>query len=819
LGGYHPSFHHDGYPQVPRLGFNWSIGSAIVIKGEIYFALTSEAVMAGGKLTASAHFGPAWAEVIFGADGIVYFDPFRFEVEIYASISAGITIDVWIGEITISISLGAKIMVAGPSFHGRAEFDVGPVSLAVEFGDSNQSAKVYLTWEQFVTKYLEAASPGVARVLTAIPGKGTVPPGTKAGGTTETGTADGSAEKPFEVFAEFEITVTTTVPTQFLNMGGVDTEFVPSHILGIAPVNVNSANSRLVLTLSDSAAADHLPTLLSDPNTNGSFPIGVWGPPQPDNDKKVPAGDVVQALDSVRFEAVASLQGTLPGPVKYNQVEIGPRKPLPFPTVQAYRPGFLVAANALSALLPAANSGPATFAIAKPWLSLGGHSNTAVKAIERERSAPPRLGSLTQDLAPQELPKASITLTSIAVTPPVNHTVMPPRAIAILSPPVVPELPNVRTTVSTAANASRIAAPTLQGVQSMFALAVPAKLLRVPGPASAQASTLVSAGAIPLTRIARSNTAAIGSRGAPADAANRLKSLTASLASAAGFVSARVAAPEPLRAGEIAVLQLPNANRDANSKLPRPLLIVQGAARVVAFSHGGTVLWDGPGSPNGVAVPRGTERIAVLALGDSTAEPNGLSGWHSHQELPYIGWSCALAAGAVVYAEGGSVPNTDARFRAGWARATELVTGTTIVETRFTSPASAVVILIDDPVDSEAARGLSLTLHGADRAGTSSSPVPPTIVVVGNRSVLIYPIVMKGAPIGAVPGPFTVSVMSQDGWHLAGVMAANDTPKSLALRFSAAGPDSLVQPLIRSRTGPVTVHWGPSASPAPTGGN
>jgi hypothetical protein len=817
LGGYHPSFHHDGYPQVPRLGFNWSISDAICIKGESYFALTSEAVMAGGKLTASAHFGPAWAVVIFGADGIVYFDPFRFEVEVYASISAGVTIDVWIGEITISISLGARIMVAGPKFHGRAEFDIGPISLAVEFGDSSQSAKVYLTWDQFVTKYLEEASPGVARVLTAIPGKGAVPPGTKAGGTSETGTADGSVEKPFEVFAEFEITVTTTVPTQLLNVGGADTHFAPSHILGISPVNVNAANTRMIWKLVDSGASDHLPALLQDPHTDGSFPLGVWGPPQPDDDKKIPSGDVVQALDSVRFEAVASLQGTLPKAVRYNQVEIGPRRPLPFPAVAAYRPGFLGEANALSALLPVANTGPATFAIAKPWLALGGHSNTAVRAVERERSAPPRLGSLTQDLATQELEKAPIALTSAKPPSPVDHRVHPPVAIAILSPAILAETPAVKTTVSGNANAVRVAAPTLKGVQAMFSLAVPAKLLRVPGPAVAQGNTLLSAGAVPLTRVARSNAAAVGSRGAPVDAANRLKSMTAGFGVATSTLAQKdTAPPEPLRAGEIAVLQLPNAKRDAIAQAPRPMLAVQGSARVVAFAHGGNVLWDGPGSANGTQVPQGTERIAVLALGDSSAPPSGFAGWHSRQELPYTGWSCALAAGAVVYGEGGTVAKTKARFRAGWARATELVNGTTIVETRFTGFASAVMILIDDPVNSDAERGLSLTLEGAQRAGTAAVPVSPTVVVIGNRSILIYSIVMTPSPNGVV-GPFTVSVMSQDGWHLAGVMAGNDSPESIAAKMAATGPDRLLQPLTASRTGSVTIHWIPPVPTDPTG--
>jgi hypothetical protein len=340
LGGYHPHFHRDGYPNVPRLGFNWSIGDAIAVKGENYFALTSEAVMAGGKLLASAHFGPAWAEVKFGADGIVYFDPFRFEVDVYASISAGVTVDVWIGEITISVSMGASISVSGPKFHGRAEFDVGPVSLAVEFGESDQNAKVFITWEQFVTKYLEEAAPGVARVLSAIPGKGSLPPGTN-GGATETGTADGSADKPFEVYSEFEINVVTTVPTQFVTVGGNAQQFLPSSTIGIAPVNVNAANSTLEVKLLDSANHDRLAGLLRDVNTTGSFPIGVWGPPQPDDDRKIPTGDVVNAVDRVRFEAVASLQGTLPTPVKYNQVETGTRKPLPFVKVESFRPSFV----------------------------------------------------------------------------------------------------------------------------------------------------------------------------------------------------------------------------------------------------------------------------------------------------------------------------------------------------------------------------------------------------------------------------------------------------------------------------------------------
>ncbi|MHB1170243.1 MAG: DUF6603 domain-containing protein, partial [Longimicrobiales bacterium] len=312
LGGYHPSFQRDGYPIVPRLGFNWSVSDAIVIKGESYFALTSEAVMAGGRLEVSAEFGPAWAHLIMGADGIVYFDPFRFSVEVYASIGAGVTIDVWIGEITISITIGARILLEGPKFRGKATFEVGPIELTVKFGSWTDGPREYLAWAQFVDKYLEAAAPDLARVITAIPGKGQVPPGTGPGGNTDTATADGTAERPFEVMSEFELTVTTLVPTRRLRIGGgSEQSHASSHTLGLAPMNRSSVRPLLELSLRDDGNTDHLSALRASVLRTQGFPIGVWGQPQDDDDRKVPKGDVVEAVDRVHFEAVAQLHDTL----------------------------------------------------------------------------------------------------------------------------------------------------------------------------------------------------------------------------------------------------------------------------------------------------------------------------------------------------------------------------------------------------------------------------------------------------------------------------------------------------------------------------
>ena len=72
IGGYHPAFQKPPqFPDVPRLGFHWSVSSAICVKGEAYFALTNSCVMAGGRLEATAHLGPVSAWVIAYADFLI----------------------------------------------------------------------------------------------------------------------------------------------------------------------------------------------------------------------------------------------------------------------------------------------------------------------------------------------------------------------------------------------------------------------------------------------------------------------------------------------------------------------------------------------------------------------------------------------------------------------------------------------------------------------------------------------------------------------------------------------------------------------------
>ncbi|HEV8692284.1 MAG TPA: DUF6603 domain-containing protein, partial [Ideonella sp.] len=286
LGGYHPDFHRDGYPNVPRLGLRWSIGDYIVIKAGSYFALTSEAVMAGGDFEASAHFGPAWAELKFGANGIVYFDPFHYHVNVYLHIAAGVTIDTWIfGEVTISISLGARLDVTGPDFHGTATFEIGPIELTVEFGGPEKSSHVPISGQAFITKYLDAGDSTEADIHALMTSFGAQP------SKGEKSTPDGSAAQPYIVVCEFGLTFTSTVPatsvlrTHVENVGGKVTNHAASKVLGVAPMDDFEKapdivlQPQIVLTWQRAGVTEFFPFEVT-PRTFGSFPYGVWGPPQ-----------------------------------------------------------------------------------------------------------------------------------------------------------------------------------------------------------------------------------------------------------------------------------------------------------------------------------------------------------------------------------------------------------------------------------------------------------------------------------------------------------------------------------------------------------
>ncbi len=748
LGGYHPTFSRAGYPEVPRLGLVWQVSDEIVIKGGTYFALTSEALMAGLDVEVSADFGFAWARLAFGAHGIVYFDPFWFQVHAYVAISAGIKIKTFLGTIRISISLSASVLVEGPDVSGVATIEVGPAEFDVPFGSRRKDKRPAISWSDFVSKYLEEAAPGLASALSAVAGVGAVPAATGDGDNAPS--PDGSTDKPFQVFAEFELTVVTTIPFTAIEIhdgGPEETTPVPvpptrgdgsASALGLSPMQARSLESELHLSLSYEVAdgvyqaraskmGDLVDGLTVEPaggrasdagSTFGynGFPLGVWGRP---NDaeaevKPLPSPEVVFAGNRVTLVSAARLIGLTGPQIVYRQVDHG-RRPLPLSASGSSRSNMLGLAAALDDVdVVTAEQAVATArqvlfgtvdSAGTNGLSNGtGRSRLARAAYRGSRTAPPMFGTLTEgfDLSnPEGAGSATIDPTPIVDRRPVRS----PRIIGYVGAGSGRSPKNPTTTVADRKIARR-PAPSTASVKRRFGKTLAVDLNRTPVIPSVTDATVTVRSATPHTgdvspwvetdrRLleAMTETLQVGTRRFDADA-------TADAgAAASGDVGLR------LVAGEAVVLDLPDDDVDLDGDR-RPTLAVDGSARVVAIGADGTVLADeihrgrnGNGARSWPA-PVGTSR--VVALAGPGPDRAATAGWIDGSRLLWTGQGAAVGLGCVVRFGGGGRP-----LRVGWQRAGALAMSADTVTTTFArAPATVAIVLSDDrPVD-PAAGGL-----------------------------------------------------------------------------------------------------------------
>lgn len=131
LGGYHPKFVRPAhYPIVPRLGANWQVTTEFAVTAEMYFALTTSCLMAGGKLSAVYQSKSIKAWFVVYADFLIAWKPFHYTVDM--GISIGIEAD--LGLFSIKFHLGVWLYLWGPEFAGRIDVDLTIVSFSVRFG-------------------------------------------------------------------------------------------------------------------------------------------------------------------------------------------------------------------------------------------------------------------------------------------------------------------------------------------------------------------------------------------------------------------------------------------------------------------------------------------------------------------------------------------------------------------------------------------------------------------------------------------------------------------------------------------------------------
>jgi large repetitive protein len=147
------------------------------------------------------------------------------------------------------------------------------------------------------------------------------------------------------------------------------------------------------------------------------------------------------------------------------------------------------------------------------------------------------------------------------------------------------------------------------------------------------------------------------------------------------------------------------------------------------------------------------------------------------------------------------------RVNAGWLEGAELARGLSTVSTRFSLPVSTVLVVLDDPEalgGDVGGRRLVLGLDGATRATDAAGEErPPVVLTAENRSVLAYDVVPAQER-----GPVTVTVASEHGWSLTGVLGAvGTTAESAVIAIAARGLDAALRPLVPGSGGGVRLVW------------
>jgi hypothetical protein len=804
IGGYHPRFHHDGYPVVPRVGLNWSPIDEIAIIGGAYFAICSEAIMAGVSLQVTAELGPAHAKLSFGGDAIVFFDPFWFQVDVYAEAEIGITVWLLFGSIDLDVHLGFDVTVEGPPVHVEGHFSVAGISIPFEFGDKANPADKALDGPAFAAKYLRGDAN--AQVLQAAVLRG----GLTAGRSAAAGSGgvdkppDGSAEHPFRVVPEFQLTFVSIVPVMTMTLtGGGSTHSVTSSApgLGVAPMYSASLDTALSIALAslDGQVFD-LGGIALAARPGAAFPKGVWGPAQNPQAKTVPAGDVIPASDGLTIDTtIPDSHFTGAPPIDYHQIELplAGRKPLPFVTNTAQTNDRVTQATALrsaaSVFAEGAVDDTVRFERAAVVLAAGGSGRTTVAALRGERAAAPSFGSLADDL--QDAPAAvSPTVTPVVVDrtppPPVRFN---PIVKAVLGVPLSLTLDRPPgTSVKDSGSAVAAPPPTLASVSASALGSTQAALSVLPRSGADNQTTILPAGVAPLTRLASASVAAVANaRPAPA-AAGRLAALASGLTCTPVPADLDPGGPAVVNEGELAVITV--AQRPAGPA-PDTLTVTGGATRLLSLAAGGRPVDDqvvgADGTAATVQLPSETERVIVVGLGADASAAGTLPGWYAGQSLPLLGWGTALCGGAVLSAQGTRIGANRDLADGGWVLASSVVAAAQVT-TSFTDPVSAVAVAVDDYLGADAAGTISIRLLDASRVldAAGTDPLPPAALVDGVRTILVYAITSTG------PEP-AVLVEDCGGGQLAGVLGSADGPAALAALLATQGIESAVsQPLV-----------------------
>lgn len=264
-GGYHPDFvKPDHYPEVPRIGFEWRVGSSLFVSGKMYVALTPAAIMAGAAFDAVWNSGNLSAQFSFLADFIIRWKPFQYDAQIGIGIRASFSINTWWISKSFSLDLSANLHVWGPDFSGTADLHarvcgIG-VSYSIAFGNAEKQSPT-ISWSSFKTDFLPPAEQIIQYSVTE--------------GLIEEWKNPETGEQLFLVNpGEISVSVDSMIPITSMEKGPDSLRLTHSSF-SIPTIGKSGIKTTLILSLKDANGTDRLENFHLVPKEK-NLPRAVW---------------------------------------------------------------------------------------------------------------------------------------------------------------------------------------------------------------------------------------------------------------------------------------------------------------------------------------------------------------------------------------------------------------------------------------------------------------------------------------------------------------------------------------------------------------
>ncbi|HEX5354827.1 MAG TPA: DUF6603 domain-containing protein [Aquabacterium sp.] len=818
LGGYHKAFNKPAdFPVVPRLGFRWSVSDAIVIKGENYFALTTTAVMAGGRLEASFHGGPVKAWFKTWLDVLVAWDPFYYMFD--AGIEIGASVDTGIfGE--VGVSLGASVHIEGPPLQGYVEVEILIVTVHIDFGDKAHKINYIEDFNVFKAKYLTSDDTRSAVDVQLRAGLlPTDPPGAEP--------APGTLEAPWRIGVEFAFESESTIAANRFRWqdGIVKSPAGLSGPISLAPMNPQSYADvtsihelRIVKVVGNAIQTITLDSdrFIIEP-VAGHFPEATWHWVDPRHVKAAANNiDRLQGLkvqgvaEFVRRSAVIQISKAVDDLPDHYALPLPFRHPEDFLFLEMIPIG--VAANKLLDLTvgwdPVRRNKAVQQLLSQPEMAqarqgvgLSGQGLSALAQRQlRTRSAPARVVPLSAGLTLAEPAQAAPVLFEAKRN--MAEHLRVPRLLTVMRRRVAPtsDAPAaLRTTVFKVEQAKT--APRMNAPHARPSM-VGARLHRAAHPQVA-APTRMAQGARTLHHPA---IASAGQRHAEAfeQASKQIMG--------EGLV---------IPAGTTQLWELPETEQGAHVRVSLQLSGV-GAVRVVWLDRRGRVIADQEmATLRGAALsmPEGAARVAVSALGRASGllaqrlpkqgdvtlmlAPAGHTpavGWQTGMLLEQVGAHTLLGRGASLHTAQVVTAPLKTLSSTGLIAAERAVADQTAVTTRLPSTVTVVAFLLEQ-VDATAAfdGDLAVTAEGAVMS------LPPVAVIGGTRRTVLYDV--RATQEAQAQGWFEISVASEKGWRLGGVIGLQGKADDWADRLDGDAPPTFIDDRALSADGDVRARF------------